>query len=98
MGKFGELPGVVMSNRSACGGRTLLAIIPFLKDAAFDQADIMVMSQALDDVCAALEVNEDMRARETIATRIIELARRGEHNPIKLRDRVLSEATGGRAV
>jgi hypothetical protein len=86
-----------VSNRFRLRGRTLSAIIPFLKDAVFDQADIMAMSQALDDVCAALEVNEDMRARETIATRIIELARRGEHNPIKLRDRVLNEATGGRA-
>jgi len=73
----------------------LSAIIPFLKDAVFDQADIMAMSQALDDVCAALEVNEDVRAREMIATRIIEFARRGERSPTRLRDRVLREASGG---
>jgi hypothetical protein len=31
-------------------------------------------------------------AKETIAVRIIELARRGERSPTKLRDRVLHEA------
>jgi hypothetical protein len=32
------------------------------------------------------------KAREIVATRIIELARRGERNPTRLRDRVLQEA------
>jgi hypothetical protein len=47
---------------------------------------------ALDEVCNALKLDGDEKAKETMAIRIIELARRGERNPIKLRDRVLAEA------
>ena len=36
-----------MSNRFRLRGRTLSAIIPFLKDAVFDQADIIAMSRFL---------------------------------------------------
>jgi hypothetical protein len=71
----------------------MVAIIPFLHDAAvFEQADIKAMSMALDDVCKSLNLNGDERARETVAVRIIELARRGERSPTKLRDRLLAEA------
>jgi hypothetical protein len=73
----------------------MTAIIPYLKDAAFEPADIAAMSTALDDVCKALNVNGDVLAREVIAIRIIELARRGERSPAKLRDRLLLEANGG---
>ena len=73
----------------------MAAIVPYLKDAAFEPADIAAMSTALDDVCKALNVNGDVPAREVIAIRIIELARRGERSPAKLRDRLLLEANGG---
>lgn len=52
------------------------------------------MSIALEDVCAALELNGNQTAREAVAGRIIEMARRGERNPVNLRDRLLSEANG----
>ena len=71
------------------------AITPFLKDAAFEPRDIQAMSKALDDVCKALNVNGDAKAREVIAVRIIELARRGERSSTKLRERLLAEANGG---
>jgi hypothetical protein len=71
--------------------RTMAAIIPFLKDAAFEPQDIEAMSMAFEDVCKDLGVL-DARSREVIATRIIELARRGERSPTRLRDRVLREA------
>jgi hypothetical protein len=75
----------------------MAAIVPFLKgEPAFDPADIKAMSMALDDVCKALLLNSDERAKETVAARIIELAGRGERSPIRLRDRVLAEATAGR--
>lgn len=74
----------------------MAAIIPFLKnDTVFDPNDITAMSMALDEVCNALKVDGDATAREVIATRIIDLARRGERSPTKLRDRVLAEANGG---
>jgi hypothetical protein len=48
-------------------------------------------------VCVALKIDGNKSARETIATRIIELARRGERHPTRLRDRLLHEASGGTA-
>jgi hypothetical protein len=70
------------------------AIIPFLRDAAFDQRDITAMSAAFEDVCAALKINGDITAREVVATRIFELARCGERDVTRLRDRVLRESNG----
>lgn len=69
-------------------------IIPFLRNEAFDQSGIHGMSLALEHVCVALGVNGDARAREAVAIRVIELARRGERNWVNLRDRVLNEANG----
>ena len=76
-------------------GSVAMSIQPFLKGAVFTPVDIHTMSAALNDVCKSLQLrNDDVRGREVIATRIIELTRRGEHNPARLRDRVLSEANG----
>jgi hypothetical protein len=73
----------------------MTTISPFLTgQPVFGPHDIQVMSMALDEVCDTLALNGDVRARETVATRIIELARRGERSPTKLRDRVLAEANG----
>lgn len=62
--------------------------------AAFNPDDIRVMSMALDDVCKTLGVDRHPD-RKVIATRIIELARRGERRPANLRDRLLAEANSG---
>jgi hypothetical protein len=67
-------------------------IIPYLQDNAFDPDTLRAMSAALEEVCNKLQVNGDQRARETMAVRIIELVRRGERDPERLRDRVLQEA------
>lgn len=74
----------------------MAAIIPFLKyNASFDQKDIEIMSMALVDVCRSLGVSgNNPAAAEVVAVRIVELARRGERSPTKLRDRVLSETDG----
>ena len=53
------------------------------------------MSAALDDVCEALKTNGDAVAREVIAGRIVELARRGERDRRKLTERLVAEANGG---
>jgi tartrate dehydratase beta subunit/fumarate hydratase class I family protein len=68
----------------------MAAIIPFLKDRAFEPHDIQAMSMAFDDVCKLLGLIDEL-SREVMAVRIIELARRGERSPTKLRDRVLYE-------
>jgi hypothetical protein len=74
------------------------AIGPFLSDkSAFEPESTHAMSVAFEDVCRILKLDGDARAREAIAVRIIELARRGERDPERLRDRVLREANGGKA-
>ena len=70
----------------------MATIIPFLQDDAFDPDALRAMSTALEEVCRKLQVNGDQRAREVMAVRIIELARRGERDPERLSDRVLREA------
>ena len=77
----------------------MAAIIPYLKyDCAFEQHDITAMSMALDDICKVLNLNSDTAAREIVATRVIELAQRGERSPTRLRDRILKEAAEGAAI
>jgi hypothetical protein len=69
-------------------------IIPFLKDQAVFEPDVTrAMSAAFDEVCRALNLTDgDSRGRETVAVRVIELARCGVRDPEALRQRVLHEA------
>ena len=76
----------------------MATILPFLRngiyfrDSVFEPHDIEAMSRALNDVCAVLKLQDDNPAKEVMATRIIDLARRGKRSPTRLRDRVLHEA------
>jgi hypothetical protein len=70
----------------------MATILRYLQDDGFQPDDIKAMSMALDDLCKELKLDGNANAKETIAIRIIELARRGERSPTKLRDRVLHEA------
>jgi hypothetical protein len=72
----------------------MAAILPFLKDQpVFDPEAVQAMSIAFDEACRALKLTDGAaRERETVAIRIIELARRGERDPTRLRERVLREA------
>lgn len=75
---------------------TAMTIREYLRDRdSFNLANIQAMSSALDAVCVALKFPPAARgARQTVANRIIGLARHGEKDPARLRDRVLSEANG----
>jgi len=74
---------------------TMGTSVEFIREgAAFNPQDIRAMSMALDDVCKTLSIDRH-RDRKVIAIRIVELARRGERSPKKLRDRLLAEANGG---
>lgn len=75
----------------------MATILPFLKDpGVFDPEATNAVSAAFDAICAALKIPAgDARGRETVAARIVELARRGERDPKRLRDRVLREAGAG---
>jgi hypothetical protein len=60
---------------------------------AFEPDQIATMSKALEETCAALGVfSGDHQGRETVAARIIDLARNGVLDPNALRDRVIREA------
>jgi hypothetical protein len=69
----------------------MVAIRPSGSSGVFEPEDIEAMSRAYKEVCNALNIDSDTRARETIAVRVIELARRGQRCPTVLRDRVLAE-------
>jgi hypothetical protein len=71
-----------------------MPIRPHLDDVtAFEPHAIEAMSKAFEEACIALHVFAgDERGRETIATRIIDLARTGVIDAAALRDRVLMES------
>jgi len=60
---------------------------------AFEPPAIAAMSRAFENACAALHIPAgDIRGREIIATRVIDLARSGLLDTKALQDRVLAEA------
>jgi hypothetical protein len=75
----------------------MAAILPYVKNPlVFGPEATRAMSVAFDRVCRSLGVSYTANgAREAIATKIIELARRGECDPDRLRDRVITEAANG---
>lgn len=70
----------------------------FLQNDVFGPDAVQAMSTALEDVCRTLKIDGDQEAREAMAVRIIELARCGESDPERLRDRVLREAGAASSV
>ena len=77
--------------------RVIPTILSFLTDQlVFEPEETHAMSVAFEDACRALKLDDDARqAREAIAVRIIELVRRGERDPERLRERVLRTANEG---
>ena len=65
---------------------------------AFQPDEIDAMSRALEQACKALNINGDARDRETVAARIIDLARNGVVDAATLRDRVLAETRAMRSL
>ena len=71
----------------------------FLEDnGAFGPEAIKAMSEALERACAALHVNGQLRDREIIAARIIDLAHNGVLDAKVLSDRVVAETKSLRAL
>lgn len=64
----------------------------YLEDnSVFDPDAIEAMSEAMERACTALHVNGQLRDREAIAARIIDLARNGVLDAKALSDRVVAE-------
>jgi hypothetical protein len=72
----------------------MAATLPYLAyNAAFEPDDTRAMSQAFDEACVSLRISPTQpHEREVVATRIIDLARRGLRDARALCDRVLSES------
>jgi hypothetical protein len=71
----------------------------YLEDhSAFDPDAITAMSEALERACAALHVNGQLRDREVIAARIIDLARNGVLDAKALSERVIAETQAMRSL
>jgi len=84
--------GMASCSRPLCLGPTM-PIRSYLDDhSAFEPDEIDVMSRALEETCTALQINGRAKDRETIAARIVDLARNGVVDAAALRDRVLAEA------
>jgi len=72
----------------------MATILPFLRDkTVFEPEVTSAMSTAFDEACRVLQLADGARReRGAVAVRIIELARRGEHDPERLCERVLRDA------
>jgi hypothetical protein len=67
-------------------------IRPYIREGAFPPDVVSAMGIALEETCKALaKAGQANVTRETIASKILELARGGETDPVVLREMVLSE-------
>src|SRR6266511_4387945 len=67
-----------------------MAIYRLLKDHVFGPDEIKVLTTAYEEVLRALRLKDRADpATETIAKKIIELAQRGERDPVRLRERAI---------
>ena len=64
----------------------MTTVIPFLKSSTvFEPETTQAMAEAFEEVCRALRLTETATLeRETVASKIIDLARRGERNSARL--------------
>ena len=73
-----------------------MPICRMLDDGAFDPVAVQALTSAFEQACAALSLNDCADPlTEIVAKKIIELARRGERDAIRLCDIVLSELQQG---
>ena len=65
---------------------------------SFEPEAIEVMSQALETACKVLHINGEIREREAVAARIIDLARSGVIDAKALSHRVIAETKALRSL
>ena len=62
----------------------------FIPGGSFDAQTLQALGEAFDYVCDALRgFGRIEMTRETIAKRIVEVAKTGEHDPVRIRETVL---------
>jgi hypothetical protein len=71
----------------------------YLEDhASFEPEAIEIMSRALEEACKALHINGEIKDREVVAARIIDLARDGVIDAKMLSGRVVAETKALRSL
>src|SRR5262245_63681110 len=91
MGKAARLPPQRQSSSLATvfkaeSGSGAMPIYRLLRDHAFGPDDIKILGDAFEDALRTLRlVNRDDPATEIVAKKIIELAKQGERDPVRLR-------------
>jgi hypothetical protein len=75
------------------------SILPFIRlRSDFDDEATRIMGEAFDSACGEIPDTETLTiTHEVIAKRIIEAARKGERDPVRLRDIALSALGIGRS-
>jgi hypothetical protein len=72
-----------------------MAIYRLLKNCAFGPEEIKVLTTAYEDTLRTLRLADRADpAAEIIAKKIIEFARRGERDPLRLRERAIESLSG----
>ena len=65
-------------------------IAPIFQEAAFGPEVTAAMSAAFDKACQSIKAHpQEMLLKDAIARKIIELARQGEHDPVRLSELAL---------
>jgi hypothetical protein len=65
-------------------------VAPIFQDAAFGPEVTEAMAAAFDKACQSINDHpQEILLKDTIARRIIELARQGEHDPVRLSELAL---------
>lgn len=73
------------------------SILPFVPRVVFDDAVTRIMGEAFDAACEEIRGSgQPLLVREVMARRIIDAARAGERDVMRLRDAALSALNGSR--
>jgi len=58
----------------------------------FDPETAIVLAKIVDDVCERLYIDGDAQdLREAVAARIVNIARSGERDPVRIRNKIMQE-------
>ena len=72
-----------------------MPLTPFLKDTAFSPEEIGLLVRAYTDTLSMLRlIDRTDLATDLVARTIIELAKQGERDPVRLRDRTIEALSG----
>jgi hypothetical protein len=72
-----------------------MPLTPFLKDTAFSPEEIALLVRAYTDTLSMLRlIDRTDLATDLVARTIIELAKQGERDPVRLRDRTIEAMSG----